>query len=1068
MESKDRQALNQLNSASNGQHGGRKRQRDDDNPRDAARRNRPLSGPWGGVGQTDLRDRRQSNGKSTSTRSSGNLVIQSWGKQNTHGKSLAHEVFNPNAPSTSVQTSHHSSPARLTQFSGLSPEIEDAMSGSLSLAQVLGDAQVPNSPEPPKEGVPGRASPRGRSRSSSDPINLISPTAKPSSHDAAVPISVEDDDSDSIVEEPPPPRSKPAPTTPKKQTPLREGHVREARAKFDTHKSQNQLTLVPYLTQVQESQPGSSSRAFATKTGPTSKGNHIVPGLTRQSGPPPSTQLSYDVRPQIPQAAQQGRASNRMGTKTKDPANSARQSGLVVATVGDGVRTSHSQPSARPKEPSHKHQRPELKLPVQDWYCGSMHHTAGRKGKDPYSLRFDGKSLSLARQGGALHMLKHDLRGFEVAESSDAEKTSELVPAVVFLLEDQFLSGRPWKDCSGNDDDPRLLVYFDAQPEDFAACWQELINRMAGWIQKHIVKIDAMNHMVKYMRDRTSSAKTTKQQTGSTFVVPAVQDDEHPHDQRILPVESKARASSPSIKPRTRSAASTLNDEAHEPEPSIIHNPDEVMLVYPQSGTGAVTINRGELARLEPGEFLNDSLIELGLKIWLNNLRERDPNLVDQIHVFSSFFFKKLDGGRGKGCEYDKVKKWTAKFDLFSKKFIVIPINEHLHWYLAIICFPEFVLKAPPTHLSTQPTRVTRSSDAAAAAQAQERRASLESDIPNVDQSSTIDVEAGSPTEPGRMEIDNELADQSQKMAIDSTTPPEIPSDAMIVDANPNDNGSESEVLDMTNDTGEDQAAPQPIVDEKSQKTWILILDSLGGKHPRTIRLLREYLQAEALERHKAVVEIKDAKSSGGFVEDKHLAVPVQPNWCDCGVYLLHYVEAFYSNPLKILALPPGARRRGHANFSQYEELWQTAQVKKNREAFRVKVLALSSAWLESKRSTPKRDTSVPAQATSHATHALPPLANLEGDSSLLIIDPSIPDTVPNTPSSLSSRPPRTGILPPGPGESSEGEVEIMTVGHSAIEESIASRSTRRGKKAGSKHGGSGQSSEGTQGSVDL
>lgn len=41
---------------------------------------------------------------------------------------------------------------------------------------------------------------------------------------------------------------------------------------------------------------------------------------------------------------------------------------------------------------------------------------------------------------------------------------------------------------SGDDDDPRLLVQFDAQPEDFATCWQELVNRMAGWIQKHIVK----------------------------------------------------------------------------------------------------------------------------------------------------------------------------------------------------------------------------------------------------------------------------------------------------------------------------------------------------------------------------------------------------------------------------------------------------------------------------------------------------------------------------------------------------------------------------------------------------
>ena len=35
----------------------------------------------------------------------------------------------------------------------------------------------------------------------------------------------------------------------------------------------------------------------------------------------------------------------------------------------------------------------------------------------------------------------------------------------------------------------------------------------------------------------------------------------------------------------------------------------------------------------------------------------------------------------------------------------------------------------------------------------------------------------------------------------------------------------------------------------------------------------REYLQAEAQERRKKVVDIKDTRSSGGFVEDKNLSV---------------------------------------------------------------------------------------------------------------------------------------------------------------------------------------------------
>lgn len=65
--------------------------------------------------------------------------------------------------------------------------------------------------------------------------------------------------------------------------------------------------------------------------------------------------------------------------------------------------------------------------------------------------------------------------------------------------------------------------------------------------------------------------------------------------------------------------------------------------------------------RLKPNEFLNDTLIEFALKyvplspindfaltpdrVWLNELKEKDPELADQIHVFSSFFYKKLRTG---------------------------------------------------------------------------------------------------------------------------------------------------------------------------------------------------------------------------------------------------------------------------------------------------------------------------------------------------------------------------------------------------------------------------------------
>jgi Ulp1 family protease len=61
-------------------------------------------------------------------------------------------------------------------------------------------------------------------------------------------------------------------------------------------------------------------------------------------------------------------------------------------------------------------------------------------------------------------------------------------------------------------------------------------------------------------------------------------------------------------------------------------------------------------------------------RLWLESLRVKDTRLTDEIHVFSSFFFNKLKDKEG--IDYNSVKSWSSKFDLFSKKFVFIPINE--------------------------------------------------------------------------------------------------------------------------------------------------------------------------------------------------------------------------------------------------------------------------------------------------------------------------------------------------------------------------------------------------------
>lgn len=104
-----------------------------------------------------------------------------------------------------------------------------------------------------------------------------------------------------------------------------------------------------------------------------------------------------------------------------------------------------------------------------------------------------------------------------------------------------------------------------------------------------------------------------------------------------------------------------------------------------------MSLTRRHLGRLEDGIYLDDELIEFGLKsvppaldsefifnlplnrLLLDDLRNKDPRLAENIHVFSSFFYPKL---AGREEYYNTVRRWTKNIDIFSKTLIVIPIHE--------------------------------------------------------------------------------------------------------------------------------------------------------------------------------------------------------------------------------------------------------------------------------------------------------------------------------------------------------------------------------------------------------
>ena len=173
----------------------------------------------------------------------------------------------------------------------------------------------------------------------------------------------------------------------------------------------------------------------------------------------------------------------------------------------------------------------------------------------------------------------------------------------------------------------------------------------------------------------------------------------------------------------------------------------------PLPAKNSIPVTLCDLARLAPGEFLNDAVVDYFISVLKDRLTNgslfrdfcfgatrsgmataTDPRIVAQccprglggaggaalagcaitaaprrasatsrqmqahhanpvtgrVHVFSSFFYTRLQEGTAVSCSraYDNVKRWTRGVDIFDKDFLFIPVNQNVHWSLAVICNP--------------------------------------------------------------------------------------------------------------------------------------------------------------------------------------------------------------------------------------------------------------------------------------------------------------------------------------------------------------------------------------------
>ena len=155
-----------------------------------------------------------------------------------------------------------------------------------------------------------------------------------------------------------------------------------------------------------------------------------------------------------------------------------------------------------------------------------------------------------------------------------------------------------------------------------------------------------------------------------------------------------------------------------------------------KDGTGStqgVQFTAEDLRCLEPGEFLNDTLLDMCLE-WERAAAVQNRALAGgralRVHVMGTFFYKKLtltlnrgaarpqpDGAHegtdpecSKAAEaraaqarltraertHARVQGWTKGVNLFDQDYVLVPICAGAHWSLAVICHPGALPPSPP------------------------------------------------------------------------------------------------------------------------------------------------------------------------------------------------------------------------------------------------------------------------------------------------------------------------------------------------------------------------------------
>ncbi|KIW68641.1 hypothetical protein, variant 3 [Phialophora macrospora] len=269
-------------------------------------------------------------------------------------------------------------------------------------------------------------------------------------------------------------------------------------------------------------------------------------------------------------------------------------------------------------------------------------------------------------------------------------------------------------------------------------------------------------------------------------------------------------------------------------------------LVYPHAGRRAAIVHFDDLARLDHDGFLNDNLILFFMRYLETHMEKNNPDVYKRMHFFNSYFYEALTKApkAKKGLNYEAVSRWTKNINLFSRDFVVVPVNENLHWYVAIICnLPYFLGDKGDSGWSSSTL--------------------------GIDHADERDEEEG-----------EEEADAQTAVTRNS-----------LADLSISDGEKDGRNLAKRKGPGRRRTARRSLQKYPVNKPVIITLDSLGHSRSATCSHLRNYVALEA--KDKRNLDINPAELRGMTAKE----IPTQSNFSDCGLFVCVYLEQFVADP---------------------------------------------------------------------------------------------------------------------------------------------------------------------------